>query len=324
MDVTGSSLSFTDMKVASELQALPRSALELAARRPSKRIDLTGVLTRVGAQMHARPGLVRRKGALSKVAFLGREDEVLPSQALPAEQIFGGNQDATIVPGSAARAARQAIEFGFSRHGESMLQKVTAPLGHMKGAAVRELVLWYTREHDASILRAVIAAMPAEFEANLDPDVEGFGILANHWYDVRVCHLLLDATVANHPRDKRDELLKRMMRKSLEASARGIYAFAMRQIVTPAFYARHIGRLWHLLHDTGERSITLSDPPTHAFSRTWNWSGHHPHLCRLNQHTMAAILEMAGCREVTFTKHRCVSEDGGKECLYEFDWRLQE
>jgi hypothetical protein len=202
------------------------------------------------------------------------------------------------------------------------IDDVSAPLGHMKGAAVRELVLWYTREYDASILRAVVRRLPSQFDADLDPNAEGFGILASRWYDVRVCHLLLDATVANHPREKRDELLRRMMRKGLESSARGVYAFAMRQIVTPAFYARHIGRLWHLLHDTGERAIEISSTNrNHAYSRTWSWAGHHPHLCRLNQHTMSAILEMAGCRDVSFAKHRCVSEDGGKECLYEFDWR---
>lgn len=198
--------------------------------------------------------------------------------------------------------------------------EVTAPLGHMKGAAVRELVVWYAREFDANMLRAVIRALPVDFDADLNADVEGFGLLANRWYDVRVVHLLLDAILANHPRDKRDEFLRRMMRKTLESSARGVYAFAMRQIVTPAFYARHIGRLWHMLNDTGERSIELL-PEHHALSRTWSWAGHHPHLCRLNQHTMAAILEMAGSKEVSFVKQRCIAEDGGRECIYEFDWR---
>ena len=199
-------------------------------------------------------------------------------------------------------------------------KEVRAPLGHMKGAAVRELVLWYAKEFDASTLRAVVRALPVEFDADLNADIDGFGILANRWYDVRVVHLLLDAILANHPPSQRDELLKRMMRKTLESSARGVYAFAMRQIVTPAFYARHIGRLWHLLNDTGERSIELLSG-SQALSKTWSWAGHHPQLCRLNQHTMAAILEMADCKEVSFTKQRCVSEDGGRECIYAFDWR---
>ena len=82
---------------------------------------------------------------------------------------------------------------------------VSAPCGHIKGSAVRELVIWYQRAHDASLLRAVAAAMPPELDAQLEPDAPGLGMLASRWYDARVMHLLLDASAGKsfripHPR----------------------------------------------------------------------------------------------------------------------------
>ncbi|MBX7193921.1 MAG: hypothetical protein K1X94_17845 [Sandaracinaceae bacterium] len=194
---------------------------------------------------------------------------------------------------------------------------VSAPYGHIKGSAIRELVLWYERKHDPTLLRAVARAMPPELDARLEPDAPGLGILASRWYDARVVHLLLDATVAKHPPDARDALLREGIREVVRGAARGMYAFVIGQIVSPELYARNIQRLWGLLQDTGERRIEITGPQ--ALSITRGWRGHHPIACRVNQHTMAVILEVLGKRDVRFAKERCVA-DGSPDCCYRFVW----
>lgn len=193
-----------------------------------------------------------------------------------------------------------------------------APHGRIKGSAIRELVLWYERRHDPSLVRAVARAMPAELDADLDPDAPGLGILATRWYDARVVHLLLDATVAKHPPGSRDALLRDGLREVVRDAGRGMYAFVLGQLASPALYARNIQRLWGLLQDTGERRIELVGD-TGAISITRAWRGHHPLACRVNQHMMAALLEAMGKRDVHFEVQSCVS-DGRADCRYRFTW----
>jgi hypothetical protein len=196
---------------------------------------------------------------------------------------------------------------------------VSAPYGHIKGSAIRELVLWYERAHDATLLRAVARAMPPELGADLDADAPGLGVLANRWYDARVVHLLLDATVARTPPHARDALLREGLREGVRHASRGIYAFVLAQIASPELYARNIQRFWSLLQDSGERRIDMVGM-NGALSITRAWKAHHPLACRVNQHTMAAILELMGCRDVRFDLESCVSE-GGTECRYRFRWQ---
>lgn len=183
---------------------------------------------------------------------------------------------------------------------------------------IRELVLWYERKHDASLLRAVARAMPPELDAQLDADTPGLGILASRWYDARVVHLLLDASVAKHPPSARDALVRDGAREAMAHTTRGVYAFIVAKVVSPEMYALNIQRLWGLIQDTGERRIDLV-APGEALSSTRDWKGHHPIACRVNQHTMAAILELLGKKDVRFERVSCVS-DGARECRYRFLW----
>ncbi len=184
---------------------------------------------------------------------------------------------------------------------------------------IRELVLWYERRHDAGLLRAVAAAMPAELDAGLDPTAPGLGILASRWYDARVVHLLLDASVAKHPPSTRDALLREGAREAIAHTTRGIYAFIVTKVVSPEMYAQNISRLWGMIQDTGERTIDLVGP-REAVSITRHWKAHHPLACRVNQHTMAAILELMSKKDVRFEREACVSE-GASDCRYRFTWR---
>ena len=101
---------------------------------------------------------------------------------------------------------------------------------------------------------------------------------------------------------------------------RGVYQFVVQQIVSPAFYARHISRLFRLLHDTGERRIEMG-PPGAALSIIYDWPGHHPLLCILANETMAAVFETLGCRDVSTEQLQCVSQ-GAKDCRCQVRWAV--
>jgi hypothetical protein len=91
------------------------------------------------------------------------------------------------------------------------------------------------------------------------------------------------------------------------------------KIVTPEMYAASIPRLWHLVHDTGERRID-DVAPGEARSIVRAWPGHHPVLCLFTIETMCAILETMGCEAVKYERVSCVST-GGTECVTRVTWK---
>lgn len=189
----------------------------------------------------------------------------------------------------------------------------------IKGAAVRELVSWYIRDHGADDFRHALEVVPLELKRDLDANEEALGILSSTWYDVRIVHALLDSLVARHPPAERRALLASAAREAVHTSASGVYRFVVGQIVTPGFYARNIQRLWNMLHDSGRREIVIEREGL-ARSRTWDWPGHHPLLCDVTIETMCAVLELTGRQEVVATRRTCVS-DGARECVVDVRWR---
>ena len=190
----------------------------------------------------------------------------------------------------------------------------------IKGSAIREVAKWYLRRHGRPGIDAVLDALPPEVRADLVVDDEARGLRANRWYDVRLVHAMLDGLVGPYPPAERARMMHEATRASIDKSMRGIYGFLLGKIVTPELYARNIQRLWRVLHDTGEREITIT-APGQATSRTWDWLGHHPLLCELNQQTMSAIFEKMGETDVRVTRVTCVGDDRSGECVYTVTWR---
>ncbi len=190
---------------------------------------------------------------------------------------------------------------------------------HVKGAAIREVVRWYARQHGPAAMAELVTHMPADVVAQLDPSEEALGILASKWYEAHVVHALLDAVAAQYAPAERPAILKTAAREAVGTSMSGVYKFVVAQIVTPTFYARNIQRLWRMLHDGGMREIVI-DRPGHAISRTWSWPGHHPLLCEITIETMCAILELTGCKDVHARRTHCVAH-GAHECVADVRWR---
>lgn len=188
----------------------------------------------------------------------------------------------------------------------------------IKGAAIREVVRWYTRTNGLDRLAHAVRAMPPEIARQLDPNDETLGVIATAWYDAIVVHAMLDAVFGPYPAGDRSALIRTAAREAVRTSMNGVYKFVVGQIVTPGFYARNIQRLWRMLHDTGSREIKIVREG-HAVSRTWDWPGHHPLLCEVTIETMCAIFELTGAREVTARRTQCVSH-GAHECVAELRW----
>lgn len=189
----------------------------------------------------------------------------------------------------------------------------------MKGGAIREIVRWYVRTRGAEDIARAVGALPPDLAARLDIGADALGILPSVWYDAQLVHALLDEIVAPCPPQDRRRLIAEAAREGVAQSARGVYGFVLRQIVTPAFYARHIQRLWRMLHDGGHREIVFVGTRA-ARSRTWDWPGHHPLLCEVTIATMAAVFELTGKKDVVATRVSCVS-NGAKECVADVRWR---
>ena len=85
------------------------------------------------------------------------------------------------------------------------------------------------------------------------------------------------------------------------------------------FYAAMIPRMWRQLHDSGDRSVEIVEDGR-AISKVANWAGHHRVLCMLSTSLMCAIFEQMGKKNVKWTCTRCISRDGGSECVYEVRW----
>lgn len=191
----------------------------------------------------------------------------------------------------------------------------------MKGSAVREFLRWYETRHATDALRGrVLATLPPDLAAAVDPRSEAFGILASDWYDARIVHALLDAATAGLDADGRRRLAREGVRAALAASVKGVYRVVIERLSTPELYARNIQRLWGLLHDSGRREIAVDGPGKQARSSVWAWGGHHPFLCEIVSETTGQLFEKMGCRDVVVERVSCVSE-GEMRCESRLAWR---
>jgi len=192
----------------------------------------------------------------------------------------------------------------------------------IKGAAFREFVLWYERTHDPERLQRAIERVPEERRAGLRADRPGLGILASSWYPAELAHVLLDALMEGRTEEECREIAREGTRAVVDSMLWGVYRFLFERVSTPERYARHIHRLWHQLHSTGERRIDMRSA-TEADSIIENWPGHHPLLCEITMYTMAQVFEAMRCRNVQVVRTACVSQ-GDPLCRARLTWENAE
>lgn len=182
----------------------------------------------------------------------------------------------------------------------------------VKGAMIREFLLWYEARFGRDYAEEALRRTPAKLRERLFADRMALGFVANGWYPSPVLFAVLDAIASRHEEAE----LSRIIRESDEAIVRrmtkGVYEFLFKMVASPGLYARHIQRAWRLLHTTGTREMTIVSPGV-ADSVIRDWPGHHRWLCEVVHETMRCVFVAMGCQNVELERTACVSR-GDREC----------
>ncbi|MBX3186597.1 MAG: hypothetical protein KF819_06265 [Labilithrix sp.] len=189
----------------------------------------------------------------------------------------------------------------------------------IKGAAIRELFAWYEETRGKGRVREAVRRVPEDLRPLLDPDEPRVTLLPASWYPCRLVHSMLESLKEGMSDAEFDALLREGTRAVI---LRGIaaYRFVLEKIVTPEIYALMVPRFWRQLHSTGVRRMKIVGP-NEARSVTAKWPGHHPLLCTLTIETMCALFERMGKRDLQWERVKCVSSDGGDECVTRLTWK---
>lgn len=189
--------------------------------------------------------------------------------------------------------------------------------GHVKGAVVREFVLWTNLNRGPTGLRATVAALPYVWRSLLDENDATLGLVASTWYPAAAVHRLIEAATDGLNDAARSEFTRLAARAMVAGMLSGVYKTLFSMMSSPERYARHGQKLWSSMYDTGRWSATTGVRELSAQVRFW--SGHHRTLYELNAATGVPLLEAMGCHGVGFEQGACIDR-GDPECRYTLKW----
>jgi hypothetical protein len=188
----------------------------------------------------------------------------------------------------------------------------------IKGSVMRELALWYERNNGPYATAALASRLPADLASLVDPKRPALGLLASTWYPCALAHTLCDRAMEGAT-DEGRALAREANRDIVPRMIRGIYKVLYQSVASPELYAKHVGRQWHKLHTTGERTFVIR-AEGQALSTIRSWDGHHPLLCWMMIYTMASLFEAMRFTDVTVDRLSCVGH-GASECSTVLRWK---
>lgn len=192
-------------------------------------------------------------------------------------------------------------------------------IGCIKGAAIREFVIYCRATLGAEVLAAHVRAMPRAFAQELEIEDEALGVLSSEWYRAELVHALLDEI----SRDKSEDALRKLAAGAssaiMRATLRGLYRVLFQWMATPERYARYAPKLWASYYDSGETTVELLPGGMGANSTVRNWRSHHPLICELNRGAGVEIYAAMGCVQPQVERARCISR-GDPECMFAARW----
>lgn len=95
--------------------------------------------------------------------------------------------------------------------------------GHVKGAAVREFLVWYEERYGRAALVSVYDRMPSLARVAFDPRAPALGLLPATWYPSPAFHGLFDAMMAGRSAGERSALVRAGARATMERLLSGVY-----------------------------------------------------------------------------------------------------
>ena len=127
-------------------------------------------------------------------------------------------------------------------------------IGHIKGAAFREFLIFYGKNVDP--VRAA-GAVKASGSFELNTARSDFGILQNTWYPAELVHELLDRLTEGFDEPELQKLAQAAAIHIMGVTLHGVYKTMFSLIATPERYARHIPKLWKVHYDNGEPAVVI-------------------------------------------------------------------
>jgi hypothetical protein len=190
--------------------------------------------------------------------------------------------------------------------------------GMVKGAALREFLLWFEQHYGTEYRAEVAARLPDELRTLGDETREAFGLLASNWYPMELVHVAMDAMVSRISPDEMEHIALKAGPAVFRSQMTGLQRRAFRLLVNPDRYRKYVSMIWRQNFDSGDVEVLETAPREHhGFIR--NWRGHHPLICSLIQAGKVAIYEEMGCKDVSIAFTGCVSK-GADACSSKVRW----
>jgi len=199
---------------------------------------------------------------------------------------------------------------------EQHTASTVSDLGLIKGAAFRELLVYYARAVSLTRARDVVAETGRSV---LSPERPDFGVLQNAWYPAELVNEILDRLTDGFSESELEKLAQETANHVMRVTLRGIYKTMFTLIATPERYARHVAKLWRVHYDNGEPAVVNPVPGEHHIT-FMAWRSHHPFSCRLNMSAALPIYGAMGCKDVRWRRAHCKSR-GGAHCTCIVTWR---
>lgn len=148
-------------------------------------------------------------------------------------------------------------------------------------------------------------SLSPELKTHLDPDREGFGVLAGSWYPTPVVTGLLEAVTWGLAPDQRAALFRAGVQHSVGVTLTGVYRVLFRTLVTPERHAKYAQKIWDNYYNSGSVAGRMLGE-TRSEQWVTDWPGHHPLLCELSIWSLTVFHEHMGCKNVKVRRSSCV------------------
>jgi hypothetical protein len=184
--------------------------------------------------------------------------------------------------------------------------------GQIKGAAIRDFIAWYAREHDVERLKTAVRLLPEKAQAAFDISHGTFGVLPSTWFDARDLHRILDVLTAGLSPAEYDALAHAAGHATVQALMTGVQKIIFTKFMTPGAYAKLANIAFHLNYDAGEVTNDELGPRRHE-GNVRGWTAHHRFLCRMHVAIKFELYVAMGCEGAQIEERFCRS-DGDTRC----------
>jgi hypothetical protein len=189
----------------------------------------------------------------------------------------------------------------------------------VKGAAVREMIVWLRGRLGAEQMRQAFASLPPALSESFDIDQESFGILPHAWYPAEATNAFMAALTQGMPRSVAQKLAYEGSQAALTVTLSGVHRAVLRMIGSPELHARLASTLWNVHFSTGRVHVErVGKTQVHVIYSDWH--GHGRFACDMCTASDLVIYGAMGLRDVGVHQLRCV-DDGAADCAHAVTWR---